>query len=103
MSNIYSNNCSFLYFGRISAENILSINLKVHFPSWRIGHYGILPVMNRSIMMYYVKLTSCSEFKNQKIKTLNVSSVMENSPEMNEVKFGFSVSAVLCRTTWAVP
>ena len=31
-------------------ENILSINLKVHFPRWRVGYYGILPVMNRSVI-----------------------------------------------------
>ena len=33
---------------------------------------------------------------NQKTKTLNASSVMENSPKMNEEKFGISVSADLC-------
>ena len=31
-----------LYFGRFLAENILSIILKVHFPRWRVGYYGIL-------------------------------------------------------------
>ena len=31
-----------LYFGRFLAENILSINLKVHFAEWPFGHYGTL-------------------------------------------------------------
>ena len=41
--------------------------------------------------------------KNQKIKTLNVSSVMENSPQMNKEKFGLNVSAILCERIWNVP
>ena len=36
--NVYSKNCSLLYFGRFLAENIFSINLKVHFPIWHVGH-----------------------------------------------------------------
>ena len=48
---LYSNNCSLLYFGRFSVANTLSINSKVHFPRWRVGHYGILPVRNRSILI----------------------------------------------------
>ena len=36
------------------------------------------------------------------MKTLNVSSVIENSPNMNEEKFGLSVSAFLCGRTWTV-
>ena len=35
--NVISNNCSLLYFGRFLAKNILSINLKVHFPRGRVG------------------------------------------------------------------
>ena len=50
--NVYSNNCSLLHFDRFLDENILSINLKVHFPGWCVGHYGILPVLNSSILMY---------------------------------------------------
>ena len=100
--NVHSNNCSLLYFGRFLAENNLSINVKVHFSRWRVRHYGILPVRNRSILMYYLKLTSCIKLKNQKIKTLNVSSVMENYLKMNEEKFGLSVSAVFCRGTWTL-
>ena len=96
---VYSNNCSLLYFSRFVAKNILSINLKVHFTRWLAGHYGMLPVMSRSILMYYLILTSCIQLKNQKIKTLNVSSVMENSPKMNEEKFGLSV---LCGRTCIV-
>ena len=76
--------------------NILSINLKVYFPRWRFGHYAIVTVMNGSILMYYLKLTSCIQLKNQKIKTLNVSSEKETSLKMNEEKFGLSVSAVFC-------
>ena len=33
-----------IYFGRFLAENILSINVKIYFPRWRVGHYGLLPV-----------------------------------------------------------
>ena len=40
---------------------------------------------------------------NQKIKTLNVSSVMENSPKMNDEKFGLNVSAVLWGGNWILP
>ena len=100
--NVYSNNCSFLYFGCFLAENNLSINLKVYFTSWRVGHYEILIVINCFILMYYLKLTSCIQLKNRKIKTLNVSSVTENSPKMHEVKFGLSVSAVLCGVIWTL-
>ena len=93
-----------LYLGRFLAENILSINLKIHFLQWRVGHYGTLPLMNRSILMYYLKLTSYIQLKNQKIKTLNVSSVMENSPKMKEDKYGLSVlAAVLFGCTWIEP
>ena len=52
--------------------------------------------------MYHLKLTSCIPLKNQKIKTLNVSYIMENSPMMNEEKFGLVVSAVLCENTWTL-
>ena len=31
-----------IYIGRFLAENILSINLRVHFPRWRVKYYGIL-------------------------------------------------------------
>ena len=55
--NVYLNNSSLLYFGCFLDENIFSINLKVHFPRWRVGHHEILPVMNRSILMCYLKLT----------------------------------------------
>ena len=81
------------------AENILSINLKVHFSRWHVGHYGILALINRSILMYYLKLASCIQLKNQKIKVLNVSSPMESSPKMNKEKFGLSASDVLCERT----
>ena len=84
----------YIYFGHFLAENILSINLKFHFPRWRVGHKGILPVMNRSILVHYLKMTLRIQVKIQVIKTLNVSFVMENSPRMNEEKFGLSVSAV---------
>ena len=67
-----------------------SMNLKVHFPRWHIG-----PVLNRSILMHYLKLTPCIQLKNQKIKTLNVSFVIENSPKIHEEQFGLRVSAVL--------
>ena len=77
------------------AENILSTNLKIHFSRWGVEHYGILSVMNHSSLIYHLKLTSYIQIKNQKIKTLNVSSVMQNSPKMNEEKFGLSISAVL--------
>ena len=40
---------------------------------------------------------------NKKIKTLNVSSTMENSPKMKKEKFEFNASAILCGHTWAVP
>ena len=80
--NACSNNRSLLYFGCFLAENILSVNLKAHFPRWGIEYYGILPVMNRFILMHYLKLTSCIELKNQKTKALNESFVMENSPKM---------------------
>ena len=64
--NVYSNNCSLLYVGRFFAENYLSINLKVHFPRWRVGHSGKLPVMNSSILMDYLKLSSWkSELENK--------------------------------------
>ena len=64
----------------------------------------MLPVMNRSILVYYMKLVSCIQLKNQNIKTLNVSSVMENFPKMNEGKFGSSVSAACAPwRTWIVP
>ena len=45
-----------------------------------------------------LKLTSCIQLKDQKIKTLNVFIVMENSPKMNKDKFGLSVSAGLYRS-----
>ena len=54
-------------------------------------------------MMYYQKLISGIELKNKKIKSLNVSSVLGNSPKMNEMKFGLSDSPVFWRHTWAVP
>ena len=47
-------------------------------------------------LMYYLKLITCIQLKNKKIKTLNVSSAIENSPKMNEEKFGLNVSAVFC-------
>ena len=47
--------------------------------------------------------TSFIQLKNQKIKTLNLSSVMENFPKMNDKKFELSVSANLCERTWIVP
>ena len=56
-----------------------------------------------SILMHYLKLTSYIELKNQKIKTLNVPSVIENSTKMKEEKFGLRVSAVLCGRTWTIP
>ena len=56
--------------------------------------------MNQSILMYCLKLTFSTKLKNQKIKTLNVSSAIENSPKMNGEKFGLSVSAVFCAVTW---
>ena len=59
--------------------------------------------MNRSILMYYLKLTPYVQLKIQKIKMLNVSSVIENSPNLNEEKFGLSVSAVLCGRNWTAP
>ena len=80
--NIHSNNCSLLYFGRFLNENILSINLKVHFLRWHVGYCGILPVMNRSILMYYLKITSSIQLKNQ-----SISCATENSPKMKEEKF----------------
>ena len=46
--NVHSNNCSLLCFGRFLAENILSINLKVHFSGWPFGHYGILGMNTRT-------------------------------------------------------
>ena len=52
---------------------------------------------------YYLKLNSCIQLKNQKIKMLNVFSVMENSPKMTEEKFGLSVLAILCKRSWTVP
>ena len=79
------------------------MNLKVHFPKWRVGHYRILPVMNRSILMNYLKLNSCIQLRNQKTKTLNVSSVTENSLKMNDEKFGLNVSVVLFSRTWTLP
>ena len=63
---MYSTNCTLLYFGHFLAENIFSINLKVHFLRWCVGHYKILSVMNRSILMYYLKWTSCIQLKYQK-------------------------------------
>ena len=56
---VHSNSCGLLYVGRFLGENILSNNLKVHFWRCRVGHYGILPVMNCSILMHYLKFTSC--------------------------------------------
>ena len=90
-------------FWSFLAENILPINFKVLFPRWHVEHYEVLPVMNRSILMYYLTLTSCIQLKNQISKTLNVSSVMENSRRIEEGKFGLSVSAVHCECTWTVP
>ena len=50
----------------------------------------------------YLKSTPCIQLKNQKIKVLNVSSVIENSPKIKEEKFGLSVSAVLGGRTWTL-
>ena len=72
-----------IHFGRFLSENILSINLKVQFLRQRVGLYGIIPVMKRSILMYYPILTSCFHLNNQKIKALNESSVMEKSRGRN--------------------
>ena len=50
--NVCSNNSSLL-FDRFLAENILSINLKIHFP----GHYGILrtnPRRTQSISVTFI-------------------------------------------------
>lgn len=44
----------------------------------------------------------CNHLKNRKTKTLNASSAMENSPKINEEKFGFISSAVLCGLTLTV-
>ena len=73
----------FVWFSLFLDENILLINFKSHFWRWCFGYYGILEVINRSILMHYLKMTSCILLKNQKIKTLNTSSVMENSLKIN--------------------
>ena len=88
--NVYSNNCSLLYVRRFLVGNILYINLKAHFTRWRFGDYRMLPVMNCSILMSYLNLTSRIPEKNQKIKTLNVSSALESSPKMKIEKYGLS-------------
>ena len=85
-----------LYFGFL-AENIFVHQFKCSFSRWRVEHYEILPVMNTTNVLS--ELTSCIQ---QKIKTLNVSSVMENSPKMNEEKFELSISAIVCGSTWTV-
>ena len=59
--NVYSNKCSLLYFGRFLAENILSINLKVHFPGWPFGYYGILGTNTRRT--YIVSMTFINRLK----------------------------------------
>ena len=48
-----------------------------------------------STLMHYLKLISCIKLKNQKIKTLNIFCIVENSPKVNEENFGLSVSPVL--------
>ena len=40
---------------------------------------------------------------NESEQTLNISSLMKNSPKMNKEKFGLSISAVLCGRTSTVP
>ena len=92
--NVCANNRSFLHFGHFLVENILSVNLKIS-----VGHYGILLVMTRFILMHSLKFTSYIQLDDQKIKTLNVTTVMRNSPKANEKKFGLSVSAVQCGAT----
>ena len=82
--NAYLNNCS-LFFGHFSAENILSINFKVHFPREWVGHYGILPVMNRSISMHFINfMYSIEESENSDAE---LSSVMEifSEDELEEI------------------
>ena len=59
--------------------------------------------MNRSVPMYYKKLISSYSAKESENKEAEVSFLMENSPKMNEGKFGLSVSVILCGRTWAVP
>ena len=97
--------CRNPYFWPKLAETEYSVGhyLKVYFRQSRVGHYRILPIMNRSVLMYYLKFTSCIQLKNQKIKTLNLPSVVKNAPKLKEKKCGLSVSAILCWHTWTVP
>ena len=95
--NVCSNNFKFSYFIHFLPGKYFVHQIK------SIGYYRILPVMNRSILMNYLKLNSCIQLRNQKTKTLNVSSVTENSLKMNDEKFGLNVSVVLFSRTWTLP
>ena len=80
----------FLYFGNFLAKNILSINLKVHFPRGRVG---VLQNTARDESFHSDALSEIDfvySTKESEKKTLNVFSGMENSPKMNEKKLRLS-------------
>ena len=63
--NVYSNNCSLLYFDRFLTENILYINLKVHFLGWPFGIYGMLGTNPRK--MHSISVTFINRLKAEMI------------------------------------
>ena len=100
--NVYSNNCSLLYFGRFYAENKVYVSIH-HFKTsfskmmcralWNITSYKSF---HSALLSEIDSMHSTEESKNK------VSSAMENFSKMNEEKFGLRVSAVFCGGTWTL-
>ena len=97
--DVYSNKCSLLYSVFYFAKNILSSNLKVHFQIWRVWLYGILPAINRSILMYYLELTSLIKKKTLKVCPFKEKFLIDERGNIWIKYFRYCVGAPDCTAT----
>ena len=74
-----------LYFGRFLAEIILSINLKVYFPAWPYGHYGILEKDTRTTQSIPVTFINRSEAEMALYNLKNIIFLVKNNNILRSV------------------